>query len=128
MKLTSLSTALAAVLGLALCATAASAQTNTAPMTSAPATTVSTAPMTASTKAKKTPYKGTLSAIDASGASITVQGATGPMMLKIMPNTKYRGAAALTDFAVGDMVTGSYVKSDDGTMCAYSLHKKKAAK
>ncbi len=117
MKPTLLSTALAAVVVLALSGTAVHAQTNTM---AAPAT--STAP---STKVTKTPYKGSITAIDASGGSITIQAASGPMTLKITATTKYKGGKSLADFAVGDTVTGSYTKGDDGSMTAYSLHKKK---
>jgi hypothetical protein len=118
MKLPLLCTALVAVLGLALSGTAASAQTNTM---AAPAT--SPAP---STKMTKTPYKGSITAIDASGGSITIQAASGPMTLKIDATTKYKGGKSLADFAVGDVVTGSYTKGDDGTLTAASVHKKKA--
>jgi hypothetical protein len=121
MKIPFLSTALAAVLGLALCGTAANAQTTNAPATTAPAPT--TAP---SSKVTKTPYKGTITAIDATGSTVTIQGAKDTMTLKITSATKYKGGAALTDFAVGDKVTGSYTKGDDGTLTAASLHKKKA--
>jgi hypothetical protein len=112
-----LSTALAAVLGLALCGAAVNAQ--------ADATTTTTAPAT-STKVTKTPYKGSITAIDTAGGSITVQAASGPLTLKIDSATKYRGGKSLADFAVGDAVTGSYIKGDDGTLTASSVHKKKA--
>ncbi len=129
MKLTPLSTALAAVLGLALCATAASAQTST---TAAPAATTSTPAATtasaASTKVKKTPYKGTITAIDTTANTVTIQAASSTLTLKITSATKYKGGTALADFAVNDAVTGSYIKNDDGTLTANSLHKKKAAK
>ena len=122
MKLPLLSTALAAVLGLALCGTAVNAQTTNAPA----ATTMAPAPAAPSSKVTKTPYKGTITAIDATGSSVTVQGAKDTLTLKITSSTKYKGGAALTDFAVGDKVTGSYTKGDDGTLTAASLHKKKA--
>lgn len=123
MKLHLLSTALAAVLGLAFCGTAANAQTSNAPA----ATTMAPAPMAApSTKMTKTPYKGSITAIDTAGSTVTIQGAKDTMTLKITSSTKYKGGAALSDFAVGDKVTGSYTKGDDGTLTAASLHKKKA--
>jgi hypothetical protein len=120
MKIPLLSTALAAVLGLALCGTAVNAQTNTM---AAPATTMAPA---MSTKVAKTPYKGTITAIDTAGSTVTVQGAKDTMTLKITATTKFKGGASLADFAVGDKVTGSYTKGDDGTLTANSLHKKKA--
>jgi hypothetical protein len=115
----SLLPALAAVLGLALCGTVVNAQTDTTTMAPAP----TTAP---SSKVTKTPYKGTITAIDTAGSSVTIKGAKDTMTLKITSATKFRGGAALTDFAVGDNVTGSYIKNDDGTLTANSLHKKKA--
>jgi hypothetical protein len=117
MKIHLLSTALAAVLGLALCGTAVTAQT--------PTDTTATAPVPSS-KVTKTPYKGSITAIDTAGGTVTIQGAKSTMTLKITSATKYKGGAALSDFAVGDAVTGSYSKGDDGTLTANSLHKKKA--
>jgi hypothetical protein len=119
MKPTLLSTALAVVLGLAFVGAPALAQTATTATAPAPA---------ASTKTKTTkiPYKGTITAVDAT--SITITAASGSMTFSITPATKYKGGKAITDFAVNDVVTGSYIKNADGTMTAASVHKKVAAK
>ncbi len=139
MKFTSIKPALVAVLGLALASALVTvkAQTPTAapaastneqvPDKTAPATTM-TAPAT-----KKTPYKGKITAIDAS--SVTVQGAKAPMTLAVTADTKFEFGTAkkntpatAADFAVGDSVTGSYLKGSDGTMTAVTVRKKQAAK
>jgi hypothetical protein len=113
MKLTLIVTALAALLGFT-CVPAHGQATAPAPAvaTKAPDTT------------KKTPYKGSITAITAT--SVTIQGAKGPMTLAIAPTTKYKGGKSTTDFAVGDVVTGSYTTDASGATTAYSLHKKKA--
>lgn len=111
MKLTLIVAALAAILGFA----------------GVPAQAQATAPAPAvATKSRetKTPYKGTITAITAT--SVSLQGAKGAMTLAITPTTKYKGGKSATDFAVGDVVTGSYTTDASGAMTAYSLHKKKA--
>jgi hypothetical protein len=75
--------------------------------------------------AKKIPYKGTISAVDATAMTITIKGAKGDMMMAVTPATKYKGGTSLADFAVGDKVTGSYTKDDGGKMTAASIHKAK---
>ena len=123
MKINILSSALAAILGLALIGTTTvKAQTST---TAAP----TTAPATSATKSKGdfTAYKGKVSAVDAS--SVTVTTASGDLKLAVDDTTKIQVAkkkAAITDFAVGDAVTGSYTKNADGTLTAHSLRKKAA--
>jgi hypothetical protein len=119
MKLTLLSSALAAVLVLAC--TPVQAQTPAPVATSTPGMAASTTP---AMSMKPVPYKGTITAMTAT--AVTVQGAKAVMTLAITPDTKYRGGKAVTDFAVGDKVTGSYTKDASGAMTAYSLHKKKA--
>ena len=113
MKLTLLATALMAILGLTLNSVPVHAD-DTAPATSADT----------STKAMKTPFKGAITAVGSD--SVTIQGAKESMTLKITPSTKFKGGSALTDFAVGDKVTGSYTKDEAGNMTANSLHKKGA--
>ena len=129
MKLTSITSALVAALALALSCSSVRAQTNTNTM-AAPATNMSSSSssstMTTSMSMKKTPYKGTITAIDMTGNSVTVHGAKGDMMLMVTPTTKFKGASALSDFAVGDKVTGSFMKDASGSMMAASMHKKAA--
>jgi hypothetical protein len=125
MKLTLITPALVAVLGLALAGTSTYAQTSTNAVSTA---STSSSTTTSTVTAKKTPYKGTLTAINTTANTITVQGAKATITLSITPTTKYKGGAALSDFAVGDAVTGSYTKDDSGVMTAFSLHKKTAAK
>jgi hypothetical protein len=119
MKITLLTPALAAILGLALAGAPITAQaqtsTNSAPDTSAPAP----------AKAKKTPFKGLITAIDAT--SVTVASKEKTLTLAITPQTTFkkdRTSADLADFAVGDKVTGSYSTDASGAMTANSLHKK----
>ncbi len=134
MKLISLKPAFVAVLGLALAGALVTvkAQTTNAAPAASPSEQVpdKTAPATAT---KKTPYKGKITAIDAS--SVTVKGAKGPMTLAITADTKFQFGtskkntpATAADFAVGDSITGSYLKNADGTMTAETVRKKQAAK
>ena len=119
MKITLLTPALVAILGLALVGATVTAQaaisTNSA-VASAPAKT---------TKLVKTEYSGSITAIDAS--SVTVTTTKAPLTLAIASTTiiqKDKKTATLADFAVGDKVTGSYTKDATGAMTAASLRKK----
>jgi len=125
MKITLLTPALVAILGLALAGAPVTAQAQTSTNTAAaPAT------PTKSTKPVKTRYTGSITAIDAT--SVTVESSKKTLTLAIAPTTSYMKdgkAATLADFAVGDKVSGSYTKDATGAMTAASLHKKaKAAK
>ena len=132
MKINLSTSALVAMLGIALAGAPVSVQaqtTNTAPA-AAPADT-STAPKVKEKKKNDNiSYSGSVTAI--SSSSITVTTAKGPLTLAIDSTTKFmkigadkkKTPAASTDFAVGDKVTGSYKKADDGTMTAASVHKK----
>jgi len=120
MKNTLITSALVAIIGLAFVGASitAQAQTTTTPAATAP---------TKSTKAAKTPYKGNITAIDAT--SVTVASKEKTLTLAITPTTTFlvnKATATLADFAVGDSVTGSYTKDATGAMSAASLHKKKA--
>jgi ketopantoate hydroxymethyltransferase len=126
MKNTLLTSALVAILGLAFVGAPVTAQAQSTNATAA------TAPK-AKTKEAKTPYKGSITAIDAS--SVTVANKSTTLTLAIAATTKFekdKKPATIADFAVGDMVTGSYTKDATGAMTAASLHKKtmtaKAAK
>jgi len=118
MKFTLLTPALAAILGFALISIPVTTQAQT------PEPTTPAAPA----KVKPTSYKGSLTAVSAS--SVTVQETTEPLILAIDAKTKIlvdKKKAAITDFAVGDNVTGSYLKDETtGTMTAHSLYKKTA--
>ncbi len=86
MKNTLITSALVAIVGLAFVGASitAQAQTTNAPATTAPAT-----------KAVKTPYKGSITAIDAS--SVTVASKDKTLTLAITPETKYKvGKASAT--------------------------------
>jgi hypothetical protein len=140
MKLTLITPALVAILGLALASAPVTVQAQT---TAAPAAAPTTAPAAAPTaatapkapKAKKpTPYDGALTTIAADGTSIVVTSSKKTLTLAIDAKTTFlkdKKAATLADFAVGDKVTGSYtVDATSGAMTAHSLHKmtpKKAA-
>ena len=72
------------------------------------------------------PYHGAITAIDTTGSTITV----GENKITITPTTKISrdgNKAKLTDFAVGDKVTGSYKKSATGDLNALSLREGKKA-
>jgi ribosomal protein S1 len=127
MKTSLLNSALVAVSVLALCAPVAlHAQTNTtnpiatAPVKNPPMATTATS---SSKKMAKTPYKGTVKSIDAT--SLVVTTTKGDETLAIDPKTKFtadKKKAAATDITVGEKVTGSFCKNDDGTMTAASVH------
>jgi subtilisin family serine protease len=113
MKSYLLVSALAAVLTLFTVGVPVHAQA-AAPATTAPAT-----------SSKKIPYKGTISAIDTTANTVTIKTSKGDMVMAVNESTKYKGGKSLADFAVGDAVTGSYMKDDSGKMMAASIHKAK---
>jgi len=125
MKITLLTPALMAILGLALAGAPVTAQAQTstnAVTTAAPAATPTPAPVK---KTKPTSYAGTLTALDAS--SVTVTGTKRTLILAVATTTiiqKDGKMATLADFAVGDKVTGSYTTDATGAMTAHSLRKK----
>lgn len=95
--------------------------------TSAPA-----APATTETKPAKqknadaTRFHDAITAIDTTGSTFTV----GENKITITPTTKISKngvKAKLTDFAVGDKVTGAYKKSATGELSALSLREGKKA-
>jgi hypothetical protein len=123
MKLTLSTSALAAILGLVLASVPVTLQAQTPAPAPAPAATP--APAKAKT-AKPTSYSGNLTAIDATGNTITVASTAKVLTMTITPKTtilKDKKAATLADFAIGDKVTGSYTKDATGVMTAHSLHK-----
>jgi len=132
MKLTILTPALVAILGLALASVPATLQAQT-PTTNAPSTTAPAATKPAKAKKPQAPsYKGSLTAIDTTANTITVQipatkkDPAKTLTLAIAATTKFakdKKAATLADFAVGDNVTGSYTKNADGSLTANSVHK-----
>ena len=121
MKITFLTPALVAIVGLALAG---------APVTAQAQTSTNTPPDTTSTPAKapkaaKTPFKGSITAIDAT--SVTVASTKKTLVMAITPKTSFKkdkASATIADFAVGDAVTGSYSTDASGTLTANSLHKK----
>ena len=121
MKLTLLTPALAAILGLALASaplpTHAQTTTNTAS---------TAASSTVSTKSKKA--SGTLTVIDTAGNTISVENKTdGTRTFAIASTikiTKDGKAATLADFAVGDKVYVAYTKDVSGMLTATRLSKK----
>ena len=130
MKITLPISALAAILGLALAGAPVTlqAQTTNAPAATTPAA-AAPAPATKPAKVTKTPYKGTLTAVDTTGNTITISTSmkdpTKTLTLSIAPTTKIskdKAPATLADFTVGEKVTGSYTKdATSGTMTAASL-------
>jgi len=119
MKITLLTPALVAILGLALAGVPVTAQAQTS--TNA----VTTAAPAKEKKVKPTNYSGSITAIDAT--SVTVSNKEKTLTLAITPKTTFKkdkAAATVADFAVGDKVTGSYTKDASGAMTANSLYKK----
>lgn len=122
MKLTLLTPALVAILGLALAGAPISAQAQTP----APAATSAPAPA----KPKKTSYEGSLTAIDTAGSTVTIQPSSKkadvkPLILLVDASTKIKRdnkTATLADFKVGEKVTGSYTADAAGKLTAASLH------
>jgi hypothetical protein len=115
MKITSFS-ALVAIVALAFAGATVTAQAQTNATTA-----TAPAPAKAKTKSAKTPYAGTLSAIDATSATVTTT--KGDLKTNFAVDKK---KAAATDFATGDKVTGSYTTGADGSLTAASIHKKSA--
>jgi len=126
MKITLLTPALVAILGLALAGAPVTAQAQTSTNSAAASAPAKTTTKTATAKKiVKTPYTGSITALDAS--SVTVASTKKTLVLAIAPTTTYQKdgkTATLADFAVGDKVTGSYSKDSTGAMTACSLHKK----
>jgi hypothetical protein len=127
MKNTFLTSALVAIVGLALIGApvTAKAQTN-APASTTPADTTSTK---AKKKTGKIQYEGSITAIDASSLTVTSMKKT--LTLAIAPTTKFaikgkkdKTPSTAADFAVGDKVTGSYTVDATGALTAASVHKK----
>ena len=126
MKITLLTSALAAIVGFAFIGAPVTASAQTATNATAPAA-PSTAPKTKE-KSDKTPYAGSITAIDAS--SLTVATSKKTLTLAITPKTTFKKdkeVATVADFAVGDKVTGSYTTDSTGALSAASVHKKTAA-
>ena len=133
MKINLLTPALVAIVGLALVSAPVTVQAQTSTSATAPAA-PSTAPKVKEKKKSEfTEYKdASITAIDAS--SLTVTTPKGSLTLAIAADTKFaklegkkKTPATVTDFAVGDKVSGSYKANADGTMTAHSVHKKVAA-
>jgi hypothetical protein len=127
MKISLFTPALVAILGLALAGAPVTAQAQTS-TNSAPATAAAASTPAKVTKTAKVPYKGSITAIDAS--SVTVANTKETLTLAITPKTTFKKdkvVATLADFAVGDKVTGSYTKDATGALTANSIHKKTVA-
>ena len=123
MKLTLLTPALAAILGLAL----ASAPLPTHAQTSTTTTSTAPAPASSKTPAKSKKASGTLTAIDTTANTITVDNKTDGSRTFAIASTatfaKDKKPATLADFAVGDKVYVTYTKDASGTMTATKLSK-----
>ncbi len=133
MKNTFVTSALVAVLGLALAGAPVTVKAQAASTTAAPATAPTTSTTGTSTAAKApkkksqyTPFTGTLKSLDASSAVVTTK--KGDVTLTVDATTGFhvnKKKAAATDFAAGDTVTGSYATNADGTFTAHNINKKK---
>lgn len=71
-------------------------------------------------------YEGNITSINLATNTVTVASTTKLMVLSITSSTKLRKnkvKVKLTDFGLGDMVSGSYSKDSSGKLTAYSLRK-----
>jgi hypothetical protein len=79
----------------------------------------------AAPKVKAAAFRGTLGAVDKAAMMITVENKNGTKrMFAVTSDTKImKGSAPATldDATVGDAVSGSYTKTDDGKMVAKTL-------
>jgi hypothetical protein len=126
MKINLLTSALVAILGLALAGAPVTAQAKTTSTTDA----TPAAPAKEKKKSDKTTFKGEITAIDATSVTITHKDKAKTLTLAITPKTVFRvdeANAAAADFAVGDKVSGSYSKDAAGAMTATLIHKKSAS-
>ncbi len=81
-------------------------------------------PSTVNESSKHMPYYGTIMAIDKSAGTVTIQTDHGTMMMGIYEGTKfdYRGGSkTLSDFNVGDKVSGMMMMGDSGKMMVVSI-------
>jgi hypothetical protein len=131
MKITFLTTALVAILGLALSGIPSNAQTDTNTTTTPAAPTTPAAapskPAKTAKKSAKTSYAGKITALSATSVSVTGKK---ELTLAITATTKFRidkKKAAATSFAVGDSITGSYTTDSTGALTAASIDKKSTA-
>jgi len=127
MKITLLTPALVAILGLALAGAPITAQAQTS-TNSAPATAAAASTPAKVTKTAKIAYRGSITAIDAT--SVTIANTKKTLTLAITPKTKFKKdkvVATVADFAVGDKVSGSYSTDATGAMTANTLYKKTVA-
>ncbi len=128
MKINFLTPALVAIVGFAFVSVPVTAQTTNTAAAIAPADTSTAPKVKEKKKSDKTPYSGSITAIDAT--SITVAGKK-TLTLAIAPTTTFKkdkAPATAADFAVGDKVTGSYTTDSTGALTAASVHKKTQAK
>jgi hypothetical protein len=83
-------------------------------------TTDTNAPAPAMTPAKKTPFHGKAAAVDTAAMTLTV----GTLVINVTSDTKISKngkPAILSDILVGDLVSGSYKKGDDGKLNASTI-------
>jgi ABC-type enterochelin transport system substrate-binding protein len=91
------------------------------------ASTQQTADTTSSTavqSSKHMPYHGTIMAIDMSANTVTIQTDSGTMTMAVNENTKFKypgGSLSLSDFKVGEEVTGAFMMDDSGKMIALAM-------
>jgi len=130
MKINLLTSALAAIVGLAFIGAPVTASAQTSTNATAPAA-PSTAPKVKEKKKSdytQIPKGAKISAIDAT--SVTLTTAKGDVKLALAADTGFevnKKTATAADFAVGDVVTGSYKTAADGTNTAHNLRKKTEA-
>lgn len=73
-----------------------------------------------STDVRSLPFRGTVAAVDKAAMTVTV----GERVFHVTPETKVTRTgqqATLADVKVGDAITGSYVKADDGKLTAKTI-------
>jgi ABC-type Fe3+-hydroxamate transport system substrate-binding protein len=130
MKLTLLTPALVALLGLALASSNVHAQTTTTPPPGTQTMPANTTSAPSTKTAGKQQFGGTVTAVDAASNTVSVHSKKHDVVVSVDASTKLKGFTAIGDVAVGDKVSGTYETDGSGKMMALSLSKRqpKAAK
>src|SRR6266705_1222784 len=82
-------------------------------------------PVKAEKKARSTPFKGTVSAVDKAAKTVTLEGKEKARVFQVTSTTKIhkdKKPATLDDVAVGDRVGGAYRENAEGKMELVTLN------
>jgi Cu/Ag efflux protein CusF len=71
---------------------------------------------------KQMKFHGSITAIDMSANTVTIQTDKGTMTMSINQGTKFHGGTkGLSDLKIGDSISGTYMMDDSGKMMALSV-------